>query len=97
MLADDVRLDLVEKAKRQGAVSVGKYFGNYDAVDDWLFTLGFLEKKPAILVSELNAPDEVIYVVLLKWTRVKIALIRDYRYARLVMLDADIEVARDGK
>ena len=97
MLTDDVRLDLVERLKTQGAVEVGKYFHNYSRIEDWRLTLGFVERRPAILVSDIEDPRQYIYIILIQWDQQKVALIRDYRYARLVMLDADIEVVRDGK
>lgn len=96
MLADDVRLDLVERVKKQGA-AVRNYFDNYSKVTDLRFTLGFIDRKPAILVSDIEEPDQFIYIILLKWDHGKVASIRDFRYARLVMLDADVVVADRGE
>lgn len=91
MLADDVRLDLVERTKLQGAVEVGTYFHNYDKKQDWLLSLGFVEGAPAILISNPEENSTAIgYFIFIEWQEGKIASIRDYRYSRYVMIDADI-------
>jgi len=96
MLADDVRLDLVERMKVQGVVDVGKYFGNYDKLDNWVFTLGFVEQKPAILVSALNDLSQFEYFILLEWKDGMVERILDYRYVPLIMQDAKVSVPGDG-
>jgi RNA polymerase sigma-70 factor (ECF subfamily) len=91
MLADEVRLDLVNRTTRQGRAEVGEYFHRYDQVDDWHLALGAVENRPAILVygpSELSSPA---YFVLLAWDNERISLIRDYRYAPYVLRDAEVE------
>ena len=93
MLGDDVRLDLVERTKAQGVVEVGQYFGNYDKQKDWRLSLGFVEGRPAILVADPQEPASVLYFVFVRWEGGKISLIRDYRYARYVMVDAAIATA----
>jgi len=93
MLADDVRLDLVQRIQARGA-AVGKYFTNYDKVDDWHLAVGFVDGTPAVVVSDpahLSAPG---YFVLLRWQDGKLAAIRDFRYARYVMADAAVVPAR---
>src|SRR5260370_34994446 len=35
MIADDVRLDLVNKTRLTGKAEVSRYLGNYDKVTDW--------------------------------------------------------------
>ncbi len=90
MLADDVRLDLVERAKAEGAGNVGRYFRNYSKLEHVHLALGFVESRPAILISDGDESSEIIYFVFLCWDHGKISLIRDYRYARHVMADAEI-------
>ena len=91
MLADDVRLDMVERNKTQGA-AVGLYFGNYSNLKDLRLAVGFVDRKPALLVADVQEPDRYLYIILLQWHDEKIRKIRDYRYAPLVMQDADIIV-----
>jgi hypothetical protein len=42
MLADDVRLDLVNRLRGNGRGEVGGYFHKYSLVDDWHFVPGFV-------------------------------------------------------
>ena len=48
MLAEDVRLELVNKTRLKGRTEVGRYFGNYANARDWHFQLGFVDRRPAI-------------------------------------------------
>jgi hypothetical protein len=52
MLADEVRLDLIGRAKFGGVAEVGQYFDRYAQVDDWRLALGVVEGRPAILVDD---------------------------------------------
>jgi RNA polymerase sigma-70 factor (ECF subfamily) len=92
MLADEVRLDLVNRLKRSGVAAVGEYFQNYEQVDNWHLALGTVEQRPAILVygdhEHLSPP---IYFMLLTWEDGRVALIRDYRYTPYVTYDAEME------
>jgi RNA polymerase sigma-70 factor (ECF subfamily) len=91
MLADEVRLDLVNRTTRQGRAAVGQYFHRYDQVDDWWLGLGTVEGRPAILVYIAGEPQsQPAYFVLLTWEHEQIVCIRDYRHARYVMRDAEI-------
>src|ERR1700730_17711927 len=56
MIADDVRLDLVNKTRMNGKIEVSKYFGNYSKVEDWHLVPGLVEGRPAILVFDPNQP-----------------------------------------
>jgi RNA polymerase sigma-70 factor (ECF subfamily) len=92
MLADDVRLDLIDRTTRRGRVEVGEYFHRYAEVDDWRLALGAVEQRPAILFYDLREPAmQPAYFVVLAWDEHKVSLIRDYRYARYVMRDAELQ------
>src|SRR5216683_969134 len=52
ILADEVRLELVNKTRMNGKVEVGRYFGNYSLVQDWQLVPGFVDRRPAILVRD---------------------------------------------
>ena len=56
MIADDVRLDLVNKTRMNGKIEVSKYFGNYSKVTDWHLVPGLVEGHPAILVFDPSEP-----------------------------------------
>ena len=96
MLADDVRLDLVERVKKQGATNVGRYFNNYSTLDNWHSTVGVIDGRLVILVSEPESASIFNYVILLEWAEDRVIHILDYRYVPYVILDADIQLVNDG-
>ena len=82
MITDDVRLDLVNKARVNGKAEVSRYFGNYSRLSDWHLVPGLVEGHPAILVFD---PNEVAsapkYFMLLQWSADKVQTLRDFRHA----------------
>lgn len=94
MLADEVRLDLINKTKlRRSAEVSDNYFRNYKRTEDWYLKIGTVENRPAILIFN---PQEIslrpAYFMLLKWDGARVSQIRDYRYARHVIQEAEITV-----
>src|SRR6202790_5573732 len=82
MIADDVRLDLVNKARMKGKSEVSRYFGNYSKAAAWHLVPGLVEGHPAILVFDPNEPGSgPKYFMLLQWSADKVATIRDFRHA----------------
>jgi RNA polymerase sigma-70 factor (ECF subfamily) len=94
MIADDVRLDLVNKTRINGKAEVSRYFGNYSKVHDWHLVPGLVEGLPAILVfdpAELSPLPR--YFMLLQWDGGKIASIRDFRHASYVTENIEFSIA----
>jgi RNA polymerase sigma-70 factor, ECF subfamily len=92
MLADEVRLDLVNRTTRRGLAEVGEYFHRYDQLGDWHLALGMVEHRPAILFYESGqASQPPAYFMLLAWDGAKVSFIRDYRYVPYVIRDAELE------
>jgi RNA polymerase sigma-70 factor (ECF subfamily) len=92
MLAGEARLDLVNRRRLAGAREVGKYFSNYAKIEDWRLGVGFVDRRPAVLVYDRDEPaGPPIYFVLLEWADGKLAGIRDFRYARYVTEGATIQ------
>ena len=90
MLADEVRLDLVTRSSRRGRAEVGEYFHQYAQRSDWHLVNGTVENRPAILIYDLReGAAQPAYFVLLTWIDGQVSFIRDYRYARYVMRDAE--------
>jgi RNA polymerase sigma-70 factor (ECF subfamily) len=87
MIADDVRLELVNKTRLNGKAEVSsRYFRNYSRLSDWHMVPGLVEGHPAILVFDPNAPgSEPQYFILLNWQADKVATIRDFRHAPYVI------------
>jgi RNA polymerase sigma-70 factor, ECF subfamily len=90
MIADDVRLDLVNKTRMNGKIEVSKYFGNYSKVSDWHLVPGLVEGHPAILVFDPGEPGSAPkYFMLLQWSADKVVTIRDFRHAAYVIDGAE--------
>jgi RNA polymerase sigma-70 factor (ECF subfamily) len=90
MIADDVRLDLVNKTRMRGKAEVSRYFGNYAKVTDWHLVPGLVEGRPAILVidpGEREAGPK--YFMLLDWSAGQVSTIRDFRHAAYVIDGAE--------
>jgi RNA polymerase sigma-70 factor, ECF subfamily len=92
MLADEVRVDVIGRAKLQGVAEVvNNYFHNYQLTDDWRFALGVVEDRAVILVYDRHEVSvQPAYFMLITWDESQVSLIRDYRYARYVMQDAKV-------
>ena len=95
MIADDVRLELVNRTRLKGKADVSRYFGNYSKVSDWHLVAGQVEGHPAVLVFDPNEPDgRPKYFMLLNWSADKLATIRDFRHAAYVIDSAEYVVDR---
>lgn len=97
MIADDVRLELVNKTRMRGKAEVSRYFGNYAKVADWHLVPGLVEGRPAILVFDpqetAGQPDgRAKYFMLLDWSADKVATIRDFRHAAYAIDGAEYRV-----
>jgi RNA polymerase sigma-70 factor (ECF subfamily) len=93
MLADEVRLELVNKTRLNGRSEVSRYFHNYDLVRDWHLVPGFVDRRPALLVCDPdNLSARPAYFVLLEWIGDNLVNIRDFRHAPYVTEDAELIV-----
>lgn len=92
MLADEVQLDLVGGVKRVGVAEISnRYFNTYNKLDDWRLEVGRIEGRLAALVYDTAEPSpQPAYFILLTWKDSQVSYIRDYRFARYVMRDAQI-------
>ncbi len=95
MLADDVRLDLVNRLQVRGRSAVGEYFHRYAQAEQWRFAPGLVEGRAAMLVFDRHDPDgRPAYFVLLEWADHRVAGIRDFLLARYTMESAALFVLR---
>jgi RNA polymerase sigma-70 factor (ECF subfamily) len=91
MLADDVRLDLVNHLRLKGRKEVQNYFGNYGRVHDWTFVPGMVEGRAAALVRDRADPAaSPRYFILLEWAESGLVKIRDFRHAPYAMDGAEV-------
>jgi len=86
MLADDVKLDLVNRLQLQGRQEIGRYFTRYAEETRWRFALGAVEGRPAMLVFDSTGPMErPAHFVLIDWSESRIVGIRDFLFAPYVL------------
>lgn len=91
MLADDVRLDVVARKQSRGRIEVGSYFHNYGGIRDWQMVAGVVDGQAAVLVVDPEDPEgRPFYFVVLEWIDGKLAMIRDFRYARYALEGAEL-------
>jgi len=92
LLADEVKVDLVNRRRLQGRGEVTNYFGNYERATHWHFVPGFVEGRPAILVyNPANPAGPPTYFVLIEWRGDRLVTIRDFLYAPYVMDGAEVQ------
>lgn len=91
MLAEDVRLDLVNRRRIEGA-EVRTYYTNYARATPRDFRLGFVDGHPAILVYERAQPDAVSYFIALDWRDASVSRIRDFLYAPYALDGAEVRL-----
>lgn len=90
MLADDVKLDLVNRLQLDGRDRVGPYFARYGEVTKWRFAFGTVESQPAMLVFDSTGTMErPSHFVLIEWKAERIAAIRDFLFAPYVLEGID--------
>jgi RNA polymerase sigma-70 factor (ECF subfamily) len=93
MLADEVRLELVNRTRMNGRSEVGRYFHNYNTAEDWQFALALVDRRPALVVRDPGDPSATpAYFVLLQWSADRLTNIRDFRYARYAIEGAEIVI-----
>ena len=91
MLADEVRLELVNKLRLSGRGEVGNYFHRYGETTDWHLVPGLVDGRPAVLVRTSDDPSAApTYFVLLAWAGERIVGIRDFRFAQYAAEGAEI-------
>jgi RNA polymerase sigma-70 factor (ECF subfamily) len=96
MLAQDVRLDLVNRLRLKGHGEVAQYFHRYAQASHWHCVAGLVDCRPAILMFDPNdLAGPPTYFVLLQWTNERVAAIRDFHFARYAVEDAEIVALPD--
>ncbi|MBP1871186.1 RNA polymerase sigma-70 factor (ECF subfamily) [Ensifer adhaerens] len=86
MLADDVKLDLINRLQLEGRDRIGQYFTRYGEVTKWQFAFGAVEGQPAMLVFDSTGPMErPAHFVLVDWSDDRIIRIRDFLFAPYVL------------
>jgi RNA polymerase sigma factor (sigma-70 family) len=97
MLADDVRLIQSTYPVRAGAADVGMFFGIYSRSEPVRLAPAWLDGREVIAVYENPPPAPASYLMWLEWRDGRISFIRDYKYVRYVIDDADLILANPPK
>ena len=91
MLADDVKLDLVAKLRKQGKSEVGEYYTAYAAAKQWAYAAGVVDGRAAMLVYDRGVSlDTPAYFVALDFDGDRVVSIHDFLYARYAMDGVDL-------
>lgn len=86
MLADDVKLDLVNRLQLEGRDKISLYFTRYAEATKWRFALGAVEGRPAMLVFDSTGlMEKPAHFVLIDWSESRIMQIRDFLFAPYVL------------
>ena len=97
LLADDVKLNQSLHPLRVGRADVGLFFTIYAKFDGLWFAPAWLEGREVIAVFEDRADPKPSYMMWLEWRDDRISFIRDYKYVRYVIDDAELVLAPDAK
>jgi len=90
MLADEVRLDLVNRLRWSGRKEISLYFTRYAEAEHWRYALGAVDGRPAMLVYDSNDPSgRPAHFVILGWQAGAISNIQDFLFAPYVMEGAN--------
>jgi RNA polymerase sigma factor (sigma-70 family) len=96
MLADDVRLVQSTHPARAGAANVGMFFGIYSRSAPVRLAPAWLDGREVIAVYEDPQNVKPSYLMWLEWRDGRISFIRDYKYVRYVVDDAELVLAPDA-
>jgi RNA polymerase sigma-70 factor (ECF subfamily) len=92
-LADDVKVEVVNRTRLNGRGEVGRYFGNYSQSRDWHLVPGLVEGRPAVVVLDPAQPEgRPVYFMLIDWRDDRLLKVRDFRYARYVLDGAELSL-----
>jgi RNA polymerase sigma factor (sigma-70 family) len=89
MLADDVKLEMVNRLKWEGRDKVAPYFTRYAEETKWRYAFGAVEGRPAMLVFASGAMAKPAYFVLVDWRNDHISAIRDFLFAPYAVESVD--------
>jgi RNA polymerase sigma-70 factor, ECF subfamily len=94
MLAEDVRLDLVSRSRRNGRQEVSGYFGNYEKFGGWHLVPAWLEGREVVAVFRSETDSLPAYFIELTFSEGRLASIKDFRYIPYIAADARLVCLR---
>ena len=94
MLAEDVRLDLVSRSRRNGRQEVNGYFGNYEEFGGWYLVPAWLEGREVVAVFRSETESLPAYFIELAFSGGHLASIKDFRFVPYIAADARLVCPR---
>ena len=92
-LADEVKVEVVNRTRLNGRGEVGRYFTNYSQTTDWHLVPGLVEGRPAVVVLDPGRrAGPPLYFMLIDWRDDRLLNVRDFRYARYVIDGAELSL-----
>ena len=88
LLAEDVRLDLVSRARRAGRAEVSSYFSNYDKMSDWHLVPGAVDGAEVVLAYRDASDARPAYFIELVFRGAAVVSIKDFRYVPYILSDS---------
>jgi RNA polymerase sigma factor (sigma-70 family) len=95
LLSDDVKLIQSSHPPRSGSSDVGTFFNIYAKIEGVWLAPAWLEGREVIVVFEDRTNPEPSYIMWLEWRDGRISFIRDYRYVRYAIADAELALVPD--
>lgn len=93
MLAEDVKLDLVNKLRASGRENVRQYFHRYSLAEQWAYAAGLIDGRPAMFVFDRHdSLDWPAYFVALDFADRGVTSIKDFLFARYALEGADVRL-----
>jgi RNA polymerase sigma factor (sigma-70 family) len=96
LLAEDVRLDVVDRWKKAGRVAVGSYYTNYSRLAGWRAVPGWLDGKPAIGLYARGDASQPRSFIVVEHDQGGVRLIRDYYHVPYIARDAQFVQSPDA-
>jgi RNA polymerase sigma-70 factor, ECF subfamily len=94
MLADEARVEVVNRARMNGRDEAGRYFTNASRGDGWRVLMGQVEGRPAVITVDAGDPTATpLHFSVLRFDGGRLLEIRDFRYARYVNESAGLRKA----
>ncbi len=95
MLAEDVRLELVNRLRLKGKAEISRYFQRYAEAGFWRSVPGIVDGWLAVLVFDARDPGSLPrHFVLLGWQGERLGSIRDFLFAPYAIEGAQVSALR---
>ena len=94
MLADDVQLDVVSRAKAAGKRDVGRYFTNYERLTNWHLVPAWLDGEEVIAVYPDREASQADYFVKFTLRGEMISAIQDFHHVSYILKSTEFELKK---